>query len=88
MHIFLCSTNTLFQVTKHEAEKLADSLSIPFIETSATAGENVDEAFATLGKQMCQKEKMKDGGEMAGVRGTNGTTGTRLQEAESVEKER
>lgn len=73
------------QVTKHEAEKLADSLSIPFIETSAKAGENVDEAFATLGKQMCQREKMrkKDGTEVAGQGDTS-----RLQEADAVQNDK
>ena len=37
-------------VPKEEGAELAHSLNIPFMETSAMTGENIDEAFETLVK--------------------------------------
>ena len=39
-------------VSTEEGQKLADSLGVPFIETSAKSGEGVQEAFARLGKEI------------------------------------
>lgn len=39
-------------VSKDEGQKLADSLGVSFIETSAKSGEGVDAAFAQLGKDI------------------------------------
>ena len=39
-------------VSTEEGQKLADSLGVPFIETSAKSGEGVQDAFARLGKEI------------------------------------
>ena len=39
-------------VSTEEGQKLADSLGVPFIETSAKSGEGVNAAFAKLGKDI------------------------------------
>ena len=39
-------------VSTEEGQKLADSLGIPFIETSAKSGEGVNTAFEKLGKNI------------------------------------
>ena len=41
-------------VTTDEGKKLADSLGVPFIETSAKSGDGVDEAFEKLGNLILQ----------------------------------
>lgn len=72
------------QVTKHEAEKLAASLRISFIETSAAEEVNVEEAFSLLAKQMCARARMRQGEnpDMA----SNNTA--MLEEAQPVQNDR
>ena len=50
-----------------DAQNLADSLGIPYIECSAKTGENVAEVFHTL-----LKEIEKDDGLLAGENGDGG----------------
>lgn len=41
-------------VSREEAEKLAGQLGVPYLETSAKTGQNVREAFETLGRRVYQ----------------------------------
>ena len=43
-----CDLEYCHDVSKEEGEQLAHSLDIPFMETSARTGYNIDEAFETL----------------------------------------
>ena len=43
-----CDLEDLRVVTKEQGEQLAHSLDIPFMETSAETGYNIDEAFETI----------------------------------------
>ena len=45
-----CDLDSQRQVTKEEAEEFANQFGMPFIETSAKASLNVDEAFVTMTK--------------------------------------
>ncbi len=45
-----CDLDSQRQVTKEEAEEFANQFGMPFIETSAKASLNVDEAFITMTK--------------------------------------
>ena len=45
-----CDLESLRQVPKEEAEEFANQFGMPFIETSAKASLNVDEAFVTMTK--------------------------------------
>jgi hypothetical protein len=47
-------------VTEEEAQRFADSYGVPYIETSAKTGENVDEAFMMLAERVyAQKTSRK-----------------------------
>ena len=48
------------QVSREEAEKLAKGLGIPYYETSAKDGSNVEEIFAELSKEMIKKNSRTD----------------------------
>ncbi|THD27721.1 Rab protein 8 [Fasciola hepatica] len=52
-----CDAAELRQVTTDEGAQLANSFSIPFLETSAKSGTNVDDAFKMLAKYI--KVKME-----------------------------
>ncbi|KAA0197106.1 Rab protein 8 [Fasciolopsis buskii] len=52
-----CDATDLRQVTTEEGSQLASSFGIPFLETSAKSGANVDEAFKMLAKYI--KVKME-----------------------------
>ena len=43
-----CDMESDREVSKEQGEQLAHSLEIPFMETSAMTGYNIDEAFETL----------------------------------------
>ena len=43
-----CDLESRREVSKEQGEQLARSLDIPFMETSAMTGENINEAFETL----------------------------------------
>ena len=59
-------------VSYEEGETLAKTQNIPFYETSALNGINVDEAFDTLIKNILKNDKMKAENEMpAGVKNNN-----------------
>ena len=45
-----CDLDSQRQVTNEEAEEFANQFGMPFIETSAKASLNVDEAFVTMTK--------------------------------------
>ena len=45
-----CDLESLRQVPKEEAEEFANQFGMPFIETSAKASLNVEEAFVTMTK--------------------------------------
>jgi small GTP-binding protein len=45
------------QITTDGAQKLAEQFNLKYLETSALSGENVDEAFTTLAKQLFELRK-------------------------------
>jgi len=56
------------QVSEETAQRFADKLSIPFIETSAKTATNVDAAFLTMAKELIKmRSKMKTGDDKKGV---------------------
>lgn len=62
-----CDQEQLRQVSKEEAEELAREFSMPFLETSAKASLNVDEAFVTMTKEI--KDKIENGSSTGGGSG-------------------
>ena len=47
-----CDLTTKRQVTPEEGKAFADTLSIPFLETSAKAATNVEQAFLTMATEI------------------------------------
>ena len=47
-----CDLQTKRQVTPEEGKAFADTLSIPFLETSAKAATNVEQAFLTMATEI------------------------------------
>lgn len=58
-------------VTKEQGQELADELGMQYIETSAKANTNVDEAFFKLAQQV--KDHLVDQGITSNVQGTSGS---------------
>ena len=76
------------QVTKEEGEEFAAQFNMPFLETSAKATTNVEEAFVTMTKEIKDKNLSKVPG---GSKTTPGGqqqfgTGKTLQQAKAQEQ--
>ena len=59
------------EVTKEEVKELLDKWNVPYFETSARTGENIQNAFETLVKMMWDREKTpgKGSGELKTKKG-------------------
>jgi Ras-related protein Rab-1A len=65
------------QVSEETAQKFADKLGIPFLETSAKTATNVDQAFLTMAKELIKAREVlaANGNTQGGKKGTSSTTG-------------
>jgi len=62
------------QVTREEGEELAQHFQMPFLETSAKASLNVDEAFVAMTKEIKEKNLNKVPGAKGGQQPVGGST--------------
>lgn len=68
-------------VSREAGQALADEIGVPFFETSAKSGANVDEAFKTLARIVMSRQAAEGGGPAgagAGAAGAAGQGGVRL----------
>jgi len=65
------------QVSEETAQKFADKLGIPFLETSAKTATNVDQAFLTMAKELikAREQAAASGNGNSGKKGNNGNNG-------------
>jgi len=65
------------QVSEETAQKFADKLGIPFLETSAKTATNVDQAFLTMAKELikAREQAAANGNTNTKGKGTNGNSG-------------
>lgn len=61
-------------VSTEEGLLLAEKYRVPFLETSAKEGTNINEIFFTLGQKMADKFKNNPSGTVEGVAQSNGAT--------------
>jgi len=65
------------QVSEETAQKFADKLGIPFLETSAKTATNVDQAFLTMAKELikAREQAAANGNTNTKGKGPNGSSG-------------
>jgi len=65
------------QVSEETAQKFADKLGIPFLETSAKTATNVDQAFLTMAKELikAREQAAANGNTNTKGKGSNGNSG-------------
>uniref|UniRef100_A0A7S2IKK5 Uncharacterized protein n=1 Tax=Zooxanthella nutricula TaxID=1333877 RepID=A0A7S2IKK5_9DINO len=75
-----CDLSSKKVVTFDEAKELADSLGVPFMETSAKNAHNVEQAFQTMASEIKQKHASQPAASRAGAGGqTTLGAGTRVK---------
>jgi len=65
------------QVSEETAQKFADKLGIPFLETSAKTATNVDQAFLTMAKELikAREQSAQNGSSSSKGKGNSGNNG-------------